>query len=403
MTSFVTNRRQYPFFTVILLAVSFTNLLNWNAFIVPFILFIYSYHLKTNDSHIIDKADFKKLIGVYILCFFHLGVVYLIGSKTLSLQYVSRGISTCLFAIGQIYLCYKLTRKYGFFAFVVLIDALMLSYSVNFVNAVVQFGFSQVTIAFFSVFHSGFGGTEGLKTDAVLEQAHATLLIMPLAAVLYYFVYFKNKDRGILVRLMIAVIISLLAYKRIAVGAAIVIWILFLLKYIYNKTVVVVCGIVALLLCLTYIWLIKSGVFYEIAILYDINLMFRDILWPAFDKYYDIDISFIGQGYGFVGKYLALHNRLVFGNNIGGLHNDILKIYIELGFVGFLLYFSYFLLYIPLCLYKKRGVMVSFVFWICQVYLMILYLTDNSMIYASNQYVAYIAPFTISYYLMKQN
>ena len=142
MKSILTYREQYPFFTVVLLAVSFTELLDWNTFVVPIILFIYSYNLKSNDSHIIDKADFKKLIGIFILCIFHLGIVYLLGNKAFSLQYVSRGISTCLFAIGQIYLCYKLTRKYGPFAFVVLVDALMLSYSVNFFTAVVQFGFS---------------------------------------------------------------------------------------------------------------------------------------------------------------------------------------------------------------------------------------------------------------------
>ena len=399
MKSILTYREQYPFFAVVLLAVSFTKLLNWNAFVVPIILFIYSYHLKSNDSHIIDKADFKKLIGIFILCIFHLGIVYLLGNKAFSLQYVSRGISTCLFAIGQIYLCYKLTRKYGPFAFVVLVDALMLSYSVNFFTAVVQFGFSQVMMAFFSVFHSGFSGTEGLETDSVLEQAHATLLIMPLAAVLFYHVYMSTKEKGVLVRLIIAVVISLLAYKRIAIGAAIVVWLLFAFKYIYNKTIIMTCGIVAVLFMVTFIWLIKSGVFYEIAMLYDINLMYRDVLWPAFDRFYDVSVDFIGQGYGFVSKYLALNNRFVFGNNIGGLHNDILKIYIELGFIGFLIYISYFILYIPLYLYKKKGVMVSFVFWICQVYLMILYLTDNSMIYPTNQYVAYLAPFTISNYL----
>ena len=44
--------------------------------------------------------------------------------------------------------------------------------------------------------------------------------------------------------------------------------------------------------------------------------MYRDILWPAFDRFYDVSVDYIGQGYGFVSKYLALNNRFVFGNNI---------------------------------------------------------------------------------------
>ena len=93
---------------------------------------------------------------------------------------------------------------------------------------------------------------------------------------------------------------------------------------------------------LFFIAIIKNDFIYELCYVYDIDLMFRDKLWPAFSNYYDFSINFYGQGWDFITKFLQENNQRIFGNNIGGLHNDILKIYIDFGFIGSIIYWSFF-------------------------------------------------------------
>ena len=52
-------------------------------------------------------------------------------------------------------------------------------------------------------------------------------------------------------------------------------------------------------------------------------------------------------------------------------------------------------IYIPIKLKNKN---VSFIFWLGQIYLVIIYLTDNAMIYGTCQTIAYLSPFCVNLY-----
>lgn len=99
-----------------------------------------------------------------------------------------------------------------------------------------------------------------------------------------------------------------MAYKRIAIGAMFVIAILYLLRKKINSFLIVLSGLISISLMLFFIAIIKNDFIYELCYVYDIDLMFRDKLWPAFSNYYDFSINFYGQGWDFITKFLQEKN-----------------------------------------------------------------------------------------------
>lgn len=396
MNNRIKNNRKYSLSVLLCLVLICGSIIHNGDFIVHLIAVIFAYNIKTKHTDAINFKTFKRLSFIFVLCL--LQIVLLFFLNDISFQYLYRGISTSLYRICEIYLCYKLIRGYGIKALNYLSDALMVAYSITIIVAISKYGIWPVVNSCFALFTYGLNQVNNLETDSILESAHSTLLIMPLIAICYLIELRQRYSKEILFRLIMAIFISLLAYKRIAIGAAVLTFMIYYFNHIYNKIYIYISGffIIAVLLC--YIEFIKSGMIYLFSVEHDIDLNYRQILWPEFEQFYNLSINFIGQGWGFVSKYLHLHNEQLFGNNIGGLHNDILKIYIELGFIGFIVYFSFFIIYIPIYLYKKFGKNVSLYFYLCQLYLAIIYFTDNATIYPACQYIAYLAPFCIVAY-----
>ena len=66
-----------------------------------------------------------------------------------------------------------------------------------------------------------------------------------------------------------------------------------------------------------------------------------------------------------------------------------LRLYIDLGFIGSIIYFATMLIIIPFKLFEKGEVEASFCWWISQNYLSLIYLTDNALIYMPCQLIVY--------------
>ena len=388
----------YPYGIVFLMTIIQSGILPLHEFFLfPLWLYI-AICLKDRNLCKIRPVDIKKISLVYVVCMIQCVVIFAMHNQSAS--FYTRGMSTSIFRIIEIIFCYKFLKSYGFNACRYFTDSLSIAYSITIVKALFLFGVGPVVNSVFSIFTGGFaGGDIGESgTEEVLESAHATLLIMPLIALMYLIEWRNGMKRCDFVRFIIAAIISLLAYKRIAIGAALLMYGLFVINRLFGKNLISFVSVIVIALLILYIIIIHTGVIYIYAKLYDINLMFRDVLWPEFEPFYNISVSFEGQGWGFVTRYIDLYSMSMYRLQIGGLHNDILKIYIELGFIGFILYFGTFLIFIPRYLYKKYSPSISFYFWFVQLYLIIIYLTDNAMIYTPCQIFAYIAPFCMTTY-----
>ena len=384
-------KKEYKNITIITFAFSVSQLsIVLGSYGGSFLLFLLSLIIPNviPSNRIINRKCFNLFVLIYCLCSLQAITYYFLGIT--EFQYVSRGISTSLYRIIEIYFCYKAINYFGIKIIDYLFIALCIAYGYNFIHAIIIYGIGPIISSMFSIFSFGFAEA-GNETDKILEINHDILLIMPLF-VIFYFIKDKNYKINNW-KLMISLIISLLAYKRIAIGAMIIIAILYLLKSLYKKKLIFLYGGILITLLLFYVYLIYSGFLYLIMEKYDINLMTRDRFWNFIDNTYHFGISFIGDGWGFVSKYIHLYSERSLGYFVGGIHNDILKFYIDLGFIGFILYMAYFIIYIPIYLFNNYGKLVSFMFFLCQIYLIVLYTTDNSSIYICNQIVAFLIPF----------
>lgn len=106
----------------------------------------------------------------------------------------------------------------------------------------------------------------------------------------------------------------------------------------------------------------------------------RYLFVNSMSDYYDFSIKFLGQGYGFVSVVLP-------GKNIAGvtgftaLHNDILKDYIELGFMGFLIAYLYLFVYVPIRMFGKSKKKYIGIVLAIMIYMLVTLLTDNVLEY----------------------
>lgn len=119
-----------------------------------------------------------------------------------------------------------------------------------------------------------------------------------------------------------------------------------------------------------------------------INTMGRLDIYKYVEELYEFRIDFLGNGIGSVMTKLETLNI----NTARNLHNDFLKLYIEIGFWGLLIYcliYNYIFSYIN----KKYEKSIQLIF-VLMVYTFMLYTTDNTLIY-----ICYLTPlYTIIFY-----
>lgn len=383
-----------PYFIVLIIAILVTPYLNFGDFGAQILMFIIAISIPHGKYYLMSKKEMMLLCSVFVLAASYSLFLFLIGN--LEFKYLSRGISTSLFRIIEVYFCYKLLRYYGKRSFYYFFCGLICAYSINIMLALFTYGVSGVLSTFFSIFTLGMsGGTN--DTDEILESCHAVLLIMPFLSAYFLYDFIRNGKKQSAGVSVIAAVVSLMAFKRIAIAAAIVIFCVLLFKWLYNRFTLFFAGSFSIAIGLGYIFLISTGAIYLLSAQYGVDLMFRDRIWKALDDLYVFDSQFLGNGWGYTTKYLSENSeRLLRGVSIGGLHNDLLKVYIDLGFGGFIFYFGFFLILYPLYLYRIKRKEVSFLFFICQLYLFMMYFTDNSQSYFVCQAVAYILPFAFA-------
>ena len=113
-------------------------------------------------------------------------------------------------------------------------------------------------------------------------------------------------------------------------------------------------------ICVAYIYVIKTGLFYEFVKLVGVDTSGRDRFYKAFEDYYDLSLGYVGKGYGWVNRVAdsILHE----GTRVESIHNEILQFYIELGASGCIAFFGFFLFAAPWLFGRQYGFEVCKVF-----------------------------------------
>lgn len=189
-------------------------------------------------------------------------------------------------------------------------------------------------------------------------------------------IYYAYKRKWIFCAL--SLLFLYFADKRIASVAVLLALILMLFlwlfenneKLVYTIWVAVIGGLFA------YLYLIYSGIMEYFCWGFDINTNGRVEMYSRVAETYNFSPFFLGEGLGVVETLMESYAVSAFSN----LHNDILKFYIELGFLGLLIFLiSYGIIFYIAKRYYNNSKMVFLL--IISIYSMILYVTDNVSIY----------------------
>lgn len=173
-------------------------------------------------------------------------------------------------------------------------------------------------------------------------------------------------------------------FKRIGVaafGAAVLVWlVLRLVARKYNGPFcLMIASFAAVAVLFLYVCIVKQGLFEFLATHFHLDTMGRRELSGFIDQYYWIGPDYFGNGAGFVSR---LFSDLPPGRwVIRALHNDILVLYIDIGFWGF---WAWMLCSLPLrvwCVYKWQGLRKGILCLCLQTYVLSTAITDNTLYY----------------------
>lgn len=165
---------------------------------------------------------------------------------------------------------------------------------------------------------------------------------------LVFFFFNMKENKRKIVWAMIAVLLFFLGLKRsvfMAVAAAIFVG-LILGRMKKPRTWFMALSYLGIVFGMLYVFGVSIGLFdwMEHA---GISTNGRDWLFQQFHDYYDMGLGFWGRGAGFVvGSILnGTIDLTMDGYQFGDIHNDFLRQYIEVGFVGFIIWLLIFMRY----------------------------------------------------------
>lgn len=196
-------------------------------------------------------------------------------------------------------------------------------------------------------------------------------------------IYYAYRKKWIIS--FVAVMFTFFAEKRIALLSLLIALILMAIVWVFqeNKKIVLFFWGLIIAMVYLYIYLIYSGTMYDICWGANINTNGRVEMYEKMANEFRFSIGYSGRGLGIVENLLGHWNISSYSN----LHNDLLKFYIELGFVGLLILLISFgvMFYLSNTWFGKSA--MCYLFGIA-VYTMVLFATDNVSIY-----LIYLIPF----------
>lgn len=219
------------------------------------------------------------------------------------------------------------------------------------------------------------------ETGSVIVQMEIHDQTFAFGTFLIFLLVYKNQNRYGFWWLLLTLFNFLLGLKRIAViGAVAAVTVVFFLDFFPEKAVQKVSVFISyILIGLTFIYIVAvhKGLFGFLENELHINTMFRNTLYEVLSQYYEISITYMGKGLGFSSTdWLNLR-----GMPAVEIHNDFLRMYVEMGFMGYLIWiwshFVFRMKYFFAAGGKKAGVL----FLALSIYSFINYITDNTLFY----------------------
>lgn len=229
-------------------------------------------------------------------------------------------------------------------------------------------------------------------------EVHDLTFAFGLFLIYYSFIEPEN-ERGHKKKIILSVIMIVLGLKRIelvAIAAVFGAYYFIIRKAKTMKTRSSFLCVVFIIAVIGYVWIIYDGTLLRIATTYGIDFKHRLSYYDYAKQYYSFSPFFWGKGYTYFSK---LWQTMYFaGTRIGGygiaasLHSDVLVMFIEIGFLGCILWVYYYIKYNTMKLHGRYGILVSECYILLTMYMFLLYFTDNTSTYTITQLTYFLIP-----------
>lgn len=217
-------------------------------------------------------------------------------------------------------------------------------------------------------------------------------VLLALGILIIYTLYYREENQRLeKINGLLIALLFFLGGKRICILAllAIIAYMFFSITIIERKRNIIqnIVSVLFILCAYGFIYLLDSGILSAFVWSKGVNTMGRMNMWDYISEFLDFNFSFLGHGYSFCNLLLERDRIYTFEGHVYALHSDILKIFVEFGFVVFGVWLVYNLIFLPSKLREKYGFRVSNFVWMTTIYLFMLYFTDNAINYYVTQTV----------------
>lgn len=136
-----------------------------------------------------------------------------------------------------------------------------------------------------------------------------------------------------------------------------------------------------ILFFLLFLYCVRNGIISRLLNSVGVDMMGRDYLWSMANPYYEFSVTYLGHGFEYVDTIIGQWYSAGLINHPYPFHNDILKVFVELGFPGFLLWSSIQYVLTPL-FWQHYADQETTLLYLCELgYMTVTYLTDNTAFY----------------------
>lgn len=317
----------------------------------------------------------------FIIMILALPIVYLIQGQALSFAVIARISSYFLQRFILIAAAVLTAAYFKKKAIIYTFKAVVISYSVFIIGAIAKFGIGEFFRFALSAWKEEWNTWQSSASIVSALEVHDLTFSIGFF-VLYFFLFSQTKIREHYKEVIISFIFMWLGFKRIEIAAIIVtvlVMVLFVRKS--NKSIrtkyLILTGAV-LVVTLFFITVVGNSQIEDVAAKYNINFSGRLSGYRILSDYYTMSPFFVGHGY--------CYSTMLISNleNLNIIHSDILKSYIDYGFIGYCLWVSFYMYFAPKKIQKddnQNRNHAAMIFAMFTLYSMINYLTDNVNVY----------------------
>lgn len=352
------------------------------ATLVPFGIAVMILLVTADFKNLRKISGFVTLYGIWLLIIVaYSTVIWILNFETVS--YMMRGYSKLVYQVIILLVIFAAAYMFGEKGIHYTFYGLLLG------NAL---------IALLYVPSYGIGGVISSVTEFIVTRGEATGYMRRLEIhditftygfFMLYFIYFDriSSKKSRVINTILAGLFFLIGFKRIAIASFLVMlavgWLLNRFTPRVRYGLMGFALVAAVVGAFVYLVIIKYNVFMLIMNQFGVDVKGRDVLYGYIDKYYKISPGFFGYGFEYVHMMMAEIAKIG-GKQFNGMvdiHNDFMRVYIEMGFWGFIGWAVYTLLFQFRWIKHRYSVETVQLFFLCEMYIYFTYMTDNTLFY----------------------